>query len=487
MKYTSTRDPSVVATAAAAVIDGISSDGGLYVPVELPKVDYREMFDLAYPERAQMILDAFFDFDVSGIAERAYASFDGDAAPTVKIDDGLFVLELWHGKTHAFKDMALSVLPHLLTAAKKQAGDGRKTLVLVATSGDTGKAALEGFRDVEGTTVCVFYPTDGVSRVQKLAMMTQDGSNVNSVGIVGNFDDAQSAVKLAFRDEGLISALEANNTVMSSANSINVGRLVPQIAYYFSAYCDLVTCGEINDGDKADFVVPTGNFGNILAGYYAREMGVPIGKLVCASNRNNVLTDFIATGKYDVNREFFKTESPSMDILVSSNLERLLFETSGRDGALTKSRMDELKAVGKYSVTKSEHKKISEIFDCGYATDADCRDAIAHMFDEYGYLIDTHTAAAYAVARKRKSKNPVVVVSTANPYKFAPAVLGALGEKTSGEVTEKTLELLCDLTAMEIPPSLGELFDKKVRFDEVIDRSEIIAYIKKTYGKDQRE
>ncbi len=482
MRYTSTRDPAVSATAAQAVNNGISRDGGLYVPVELPKADYRDMFDCTYPERAQKILDAFFDFDVSDIAERAYATFDGDAAPTVKIDDGLYVLELWHGRTHAFKDMALSVLPHLLTAAKKQEGDARKTLILVATSGDTGKAALEGFKDVDGTAVCVFYPTDGVSRVQKLAMMTQDGSNVNSVGIVGNFDDAQNAVKLAFGDVGLISALEANNTVMSSANSINVGRLVPQIAYYFSAYCDLVTCGEIDDGGKVDFVVPTGNFGNILAGYYAREMGVPIGKLVCASNRNNVLTDFIATGKYDINREFFRTTSPSMDILVSSNLERLLFETSGRDAALTKQRMDALKAVGEYTVSKAEHKKITDIFDCGYADDADCRDAIEHMFDEYGYLIDTHTAAAYAVARKRKSKNPTVVVSTANPYKFAPTVLGALGEEVGGEVTLKTLELLCDLTAMEIPPSLGELFGKKVRFDEVIDKSEIIEYIKKTYG-----
>ena len=482
MKYTSTRDVKVAASAATAVIDGISSDGGLYVPVELPKVDYKTMFDCDYEERAQKVLDAFFDFDVSGIAERAYATFDGDAAPTVKIDDGLFVLELWHGRTYAFKDMALSVLPHLLTAAKKQAGDSRNTLILVATSGDTGKAALEGFKDVDGTTVCVFYPTDGVSRVQKLAMMTQDGNNVKSVGIVGNFDDAQTAVKLAFRDEGLISSLKANNTVLSSANSINVGRLVPQIAYYFSAYCDLVACGEIDDGDKVDFVVPTGNFGNILAGYYARQMGVPIGKLVCASNRNNILTDFITTGKYDVNRKFFKTTSPSMDILVSSNLERLLFEVSGRDAALTKARMDALKASGKYEVSKAELKKITDVFDCGYATDDDCRDAIEYMFDEYGYLIDTHTAAAYAVARRRKSDRPTVVVSTANPYKFAPAVLDALGEKASGEVTKKTLEKLCDLTAMEIPPALYELFDKKVRFDEVIDRSEIIEYIKKTYG-----
>lgn len=282
MKYTSTRDDNVRVGSARAVIDGISADGGLYVPLELPKIDFKTLGD-DYFMRAERVLSVFFDFDVKGITERAYSTFDGDPAPVVKIDDDLFVLELWHGKTCAFKDMALSVLPSLLVNAKAYENENDETLVLVATSGDTGKAALEGFKDVAGTHVCVFYPTDGVSRVQKLAMMTQDGQNVCSVGIRGNFDDAQSAVKRAFADESLTRELKAENIVLSSANSINIGRLVPQIAYYFSAYADLVDCGEIKTGERIDFVVPTGNFGNILAGYYAKQMGLPIEKLVCAS------------------------------------------------------------------------------------------------------------------------------------------------------------------------------------------------------------
>lgn len=482
MNYISTRDGKVRVGSARAVIDGISADGGLYVPLELPKTDFKTLGD-DYIERAERILSVFFDFDVGGITRRAYSSpsFDGDPAPVVKIDDDLFVLELWHGKTCAFKDMALSVLPSLLVNAKAHERETDETLVLVATSGDTGKAALEGFKDIAGTRVCVFYPTDGVSRVQKLAMMTQDGDNVCAVGIRGNFDDAQSAVKRAFADESLTRELKGKNIVLSSANSINIGRLVPQIAYYFSTYADLVDCGEIKAGEKIDFVVPTGNFGNILAGYYAKQMGLPIDKLVCASNRNNVLTDFIETGVYDVNRKFYKTDSPSMDILVSSNLERLLFETSGRDAALTAKRMSELKSVGKYSVTPSELKSIRETFDCGYASDEACADAIYDMFDEYGYLIDPHTAAAYAVAKARGYKRKTVVVSTANPYKFAPAVLKAIGVEASGEVTAKTLERLCDETAMEIPPALAEVFEKKVRFDAVIDKDEIIEYIKNNY------
>ncbi len=481
MKYTSTRDDNVRVGSARAVIDGISADGGLYVPLELPKIDFVTLGD-DYFMRAERVLSVFFDFDVKGITERAYSTFDGDPAPVVKIDDDLFVLELWHGKTCAFKDMALSVLPSLLVNAKAYENENDETLVLVATSGDTGKAALEGFKDVAGTRVCVFYPTDGVSRVQKLAMMTQDGQNVCSVGIRGNFDDAQSAVKRAFADESLTRELKAENIVLSSANSINIGRLVPQIAYYFSAYADLVDCGEIKTGERIDFVVPTGNFGNILAGYYAKQMGLPIEKLVCASNRNNVLTDFINTGVYDINRKFHKTDSPSMDILISSNLERLLFETSGRDAALTAQRMSELKQTGRYTVTAAELKAIRETFDCGFASDEACADAIYDMFDEYGYLIDPHTAAAYAVAKSRGYKRKTVVVSTANPYKFAPAVLKAIGaEVGGGEVTVKTLERLCDETAMEIPTALAEVFDKPVRFDAVIDKSEIIDYIKNNY------
>ena len=280
MKYTSTRDASVAVSAAQAVVDGISADGGLYVPESIPKLDWRSLTDMAYAERADAVLRAYFDFDVTGVAQAAYATFEtDDPAPTVKLDDNLFVLELFHGRTHAFKDMALSVLPRLVVAAKKALGVTEKTLILVATSGDTGKAALEGFKDVDGTQVCVFYPTDGVSAVQKLAMQTQDGGNVTVVGIDGNFDDAQTAVKAAFADAELNAALKVKGVALSSANSINIGRLVPQIAYYFSAYCDLVDSGEVKPGAAIDFVVPTGNFGNILAGWYAREMGLPINRL----------------------------------------------------------------------------------------------------------------------------------------------------------------------------------------------------------------
>ncbi len=481
MKYISTRGGGE-ASCARAVIDGIASDGGLYVPTEFPKLDLGEFIGLDYAARCEKVLSAFFDFEVKGVAQSAYSVFDDDPAPVVKLDDKLFVLELWHGKTRAFKDMALSVLPKLLNSAKSEVGDGSKTLVLVATSGDTGKAALEGFKDVPGVEVCVFYPTDGVSRVQKLAMQTQTGGNVRAVGISGNFDDAQTAVKTAFADGRLIAELKASGIELSSANSINIGRLVPQIAYYFSAYCDFVASGEIKSGERIDFVVPTGNFGNILAGYYARTMGLPVNRLVCASNRNNVLTDFLSTGIYDINREFFKTSSPSMDILISSNLERLIFETSDRNAELTASRMAELKCTGRYQVTADEFDRIREVFACGFADEEETSQAIANMFDEYGYLIDPHTAAAYSVADRRGFSRKTVVVSTADPYKFAPTVLDALGGKSDGEASEATLEKLCDLTAMDIPKVLSDVFTAEIRFDETINSSEITEYVASHYG-----
>ena len=483
MRYTSTRDDAVDVDGATAVIEGLSADGGLFVPKEFPAFSYNDFAELDYASRCELVLKAFFDFDVGGIADAAYASFDGDPAPVVKLDDNTFVLELWLGRTHAFKDMALSVLPHLLVRAKEHKGEHKKTLILVATSGDTGKAALEGFKDVDGTACCVFYPTDGVSRVQKLAMQTQNGRNVCAVGITGNFDDAQRAVKAAFADRSLNAALAENNIALSSANSINIGRLVPQIAYYFSAYCDLVNAGEIKPGSAIDFVVPTGNFGNILAGYYAKRMGLPVNRLVCASNRNNVLTDFIKSGTYDVNREFFKTDSPSMDILVSSNLERLIFETSGRDAKKTAQRMEGLAGVGRYSVSPEESDIIKELFAGDYADDDDIEQAIADAEDEYGYLIDTHTAAAYSVAQRREFVRPTVIVSTANPYKFAPAVLRALGEKAEGDADENMLRKLEELTAIDAPTSLIGVFSAEKRFDEVIPPTEIIPFIAKRYGK----
>ncbi len=482
MKYTSTRDASVAVSAAQAVVDGISADGGLYVPESIPKLDWRSLTDMAYAERADAVLRAYFDFDVTGVAQAAYATFEtDDPAPTVKLDDNLFVLELFHGRTHAFKDMALSVLPRLVVAAKKALGVTEKTLILVATSGDTGKAALEGFKDVDGTQVCVFYPTDGVSAVQKLAMQTQDGGNVTVVGIDGNFDDAQTAVKAAFADAELNAALKAKGVALSSANSINIGRLVPQIAYYFSAYCDLVDSGEVKPGAAIDFVVPTGNFGNILAGWYAREMGLPINRLVCATNRNSVLHDFIGTGIYDVNREFYKTTSPSMDILVSSNLERLLFEVSDRNADAVKGFMQSLKTTGRYEVAPKDIERIREVFSSGAADDDDVADAIGRMFDEYGYLIDPHTAAAYHTAELREFVRPTVILSTADPCKFAPAVTEALGGR-SGEASKKLLDELSELTAVSVPASLYEVFDKPIRFDGTIDKNGVTAFIEKNFG-----
>ena len=487
MKYVSTRDAAVEQDSATAVIEGVPLGGGLFVPSDIPALDYKTLTGKEYSERVNAVLKSFFDFDVSGITEKAYATFSGDPAPIVKLDDKLYVLELWHGRTCAFKDMALSVLPGLLASAKKSKKDKTHTLILVATSGDTGKAALEGFRDSENASVCVFYPTDGVSAVQKLAMMTQSGNNVRAVGITGNFDDAQTAVKNAFANTELVESLAKNGIALSSANSINIGRLVPQIAYYFSAYCDLVASGEISQGEKIDFVVPTGNFGNILAGYYARRMGLPVNYLVCASNRNNVLTDFIDTGCYDVNRQFYKTSSPSMDILVSSNLERLLYELADHDSERVAWRMAELKKSGRYTITPDEQEKLKSMFACGYADEDETVDAIAEMFDEYGYLIDTHTAVAYSVAKKRGFNRPTVVLSTANPYKFAPTVLDALGEDAPKKVTAKTLEKLCDATAMDIPKQLLDVFTAKPRFTDVIDAAGIADYIGQKYCKNFRK
>lgn len=483
IKFTSTRDRSVCVDGATAVIDGISKDGGLYVPLEFPRMDIAELTGLDYIGRADRVLKAFFDFDVSGIAKAAFAGFDSDPAPVTKLDDNLFVLELCHGKTHAVADMSLAVLPRLSERAKAQKKDSRKTLILVATAGDTGKAALEGFKDVDGTEVCVFYPTDGVSAVQKLAIQTQDGNNVFAAGVTGNFDEAQAAVKAAFADERLRARLAENNITMSSANSINIGRIVPQIVYYFSAYCDLVGSGEIKSGEKIDFVVPTGNFGNVIAGWYAVKMGLPVNRLVCASNSNNVLTDFISTGVYDVNREFFKTASPSMDVLVPSNLERLIFETSGRNSELTAERMDALKSRGVYAVTPEEIEKIHEIFAGDCVDEDEVEDAIAQMEDEYGYLIGTHTAAAYVVAERREFVRPTVVVAPSNPFKFAPAVLRALTGEDVEEASLDVIERLEEEFAEDAPASLKAVFGKPVRFDTTISPNEIIEFVSNKYSK----
>lgn len=482
MNYISTRDKARRVTAAEAVVAGISPEGGLYVPETIPTLDYKSLYEMDYSERAQTVLQLFFDFDITGVAEKAYADFDGDPAPLVKLSDKTSILELWHGKTCAFKDMALSVLPLILERAKAHLGKKEKTLILVATSGDTGKAALEGFKDANGVETLVFYPQDGVSSVQQRAMQAQEGNNCSVAAIAGNFDDAQTAVKAAFADMTLAKELKAAGYELSSANSINIGRLVPQIAYYFSAYCDAVNGGCIDEDAPLDFCVPTGNFGNILAGYYAKLMGLPIGRLICASNKNDVLTDFFRTATYDINREFYKTDSPSMDILISSNFERFLFESCGRNDVLTRERMQLLKTDKRYSVTEKELEAIHETFVGACCNDEEGRETIGKVFDDSGYLLDPHTAVAYNCAEAVNMIRHTVIVSTANPYKFVTSVLPSLGLKLTGD-TEKDFVRLEDHTAMPIPDPLMHALKAPIRFTDVIDRTEIIDYIAKNYGK----
>jgi threonine synthase len=413
--------------------------------------------------------------------EDAYSKFeDADGAPFVKLDDKFFIMELFHGPTLAFKDVALTLLPYLLRKGSDISGVKEEILILVATSGDTGKAALEGFKDAKGIKIMVFYPSEGVSDMQKMQMCTQEGENVNVVAVKGNFDDCQTAVKKIFTSKEFNTELKSRNVVLSSANSINFGRLAPQITYYFSAYLDLVSSGEIKMGDKINFVVPTGNFGNILAGYYAKLMGLPVDKLVCASNSNNVLTEFFANGSYDINREFFKTISPSMDILISSNLERLVFELSNRDTVLTEQRMSELKKDGKYVISTDEKKQLDKEFFADYTDEAECMETIADFFDEYGYVLDTHTAVAVDVAKAflelSKNQNNTVVLSTASPYKFAVDVLEAITGKRQPDAF-KAAKKLFEETATPIPDQLASLERKQKRFNTVIERDKTVEAV----------
>ena len=492
MKYISTRNKKNTVSGIEAVVKGLSAEGGLFVPEQFPEISLAEiesLCELDYPERAAKIIAKFLpelEGDLNEYTQKAYSRFDGDAAPLVKLDEGLYILELWHGPTHAFKDIALTLLPYLLTGSKKHLGHDEKTLILVATSGDTGKAALEGFKDVSDTDVIVFYPQDGVSQMQKLQMMTTTGGNVKVYGIRGNFDDAQTAVKKIFTDTETADILAQNGYNLSSANSINWGRLVPQIAYYFSSYCDMLDAKQIALGDKVNFCVPSGNFGNILAGYYAKQMGLPVGKLICASNKNNVLTDFLSIGEYSIKREFYKTTSPSMDILISSNLERLVFELSGRDDELTAKRMNELKENGVYCISEKELEEMKKTFAAGCATEETVFETIGYYFDEYGYVLDTHTSVAASVYENYKTKTgdktPTVIVSTASPYKFVDDVLVALGE-SKGKTAQASLKKLENVSAMPIPETLSGLFSMPVLHKDIIDKDEakqaVINYTKK--------
>ncbi|MDA8097250.1 MAG: threonine synthase [Clostridia bacterium] len=486
MLYRSTRGRFGPVTASQAIKLGIAPDGGLFVPTDPVTIENPDrLINSTYQERAEAILQPFLtDFtgaEVRECVQSAYNTvrFDTPAiAPLYKLAPGLHLLELWHGPTCAFKDMALQILPHFLKKATEKTGEDAEIVILVATSGDTGKAALEGFRDVPGTRIMVFYPEQGVSEVQKRQMVTQEGGNVSVVAVRGNFDDAQSGVKAIFTDETVKADLAIRGYKFSSANSINWGRLVPQIVYYFSAYLDLRRDGEIGPREAVNFVVPTGNFGNILAGFYARRMGLPIRRLICAANRNNVLTDFIRTGVYDRNRAFVRTISPSMDILISSNLERLLFELTGHDDRVSR-WMEQLRSSGCYAVDADTARAVAELFWSDFADDAETINTIRNTYREYGYPMDTHTAVGRVVYGKYRAATgdatKTVIVSTASPFKFNESVSIALldTETVFGRTEFELLEILSGLTGWVVPPGLRNLDKKPVLHDTVVNREEM--------------
>lgn len=500
MLYTSTQNNNESVSSAQAIAQGISRDGGLFVPETFPKYDgltFETLLKLDYRERAKKVIsDYLTDFtpeEVNDCVDKAYTAekFGSDnPAPIVSVNHKgaeLNIMELWHGPTCAFKDMALQILPHLLTKSLKKTADGKKAVILVATSGDTGKAALEGFKDVENTEIIVFYPSDGVSPMQKHQMNTTGGNNVGVCAIKGNFDDAQTGVKKIFTTDEVIDALESNGLMFSSANSINWGRLLPQIVYYISAYCDMVNAGKINLGDKINIVVPTGNFGNILAAYFAYCMGMPVNKLICASNSNNVLTDFISDGVYDKNRDFITTVSPSMDILVSSNLERLLYILSDRDDVLTKEYMTALKTQGKYAVSDSIKESVSEMFSGGYCSEEETLATIASLYGDTNYLCDTHTAVAVNVYEKYLSETgdttPAVIASTASPYKFSRAVLSAIEGKEITDTDEFAIvDRMTEKTGVPIPAPLEATRTMEDRFSDVIEPDTMPEYVLNSLG-----
>ncbi|MBR5381442.1 MAG: threonine synthase [Oscillospiraceae bacterium] len=490
MKYVSTRDRTVRLSGAEAIARGLSRDGGLFVPETIPALPegaVEKLCAMSYRERAAFIMGMYLDDyapgELAAIAERAYGeAFDTPlTAPVRSVDAKTHVLELWHGPTCAFKDMALQMLPHLLTSALVKTGEEKRVCILVATSGDTGKAALEGFRDVDRTRIMVFYPRDGVSDVQKLQMTSQAGDNVGVCAVAGNFDDAQTGVKTIFSDEAFRAEIAQRGWFLSSANSINWGRLLPQIVYYISAYCDLVNRGAVKNGEEIYFCVPTGNFGNILAGYYAMRMGLPVKKLICASNRNDVLTDFIKTGVYDKNRPFHATISPSMDILVSSNLERLIFDFSGCDDKATAGYMASLSSTGRYEVTPEIKAKLDSLFAGGFRSDEQTKETIGKVFREQDYLIDTHTAVAYGVLEDYRAMTgddtTCVVVSTASPYKFCAAVLDALGDR---EETDGVglIDRLSEQSGTSAPKPLAALKTAVPRFLDCAEKDAMLPVVR---------
>ena len=485
--YESTRNFELKAAASEAVLKGIAEDGGLFVMRNLGerKVNIHSLVGKNYMEIAEVILGILLDdFPKDILKECIKKSYTDkfsteEITPLVRVGQN-YVTELFHGPTSAFKDVALSILPHLMTAAYEMNGINSEIIILTATSGDTGKAALEGFKDVKGTRIIVFYPEGGVSQIQETQMVTQEGNNTFVCAIEGNFDDAQTGVKKIFANENFIKEMAAKNKILSSANSINIGRLVPQVVYYFVPYMKLVEQGIIEMGDKVNFAVPTGNFGNILAGYYAKILGLPVNKLICASNENNVLYDFIRRGVYDKNRDFHKTISPSMDILVSSNLERLLYYLSGKDNQIVKDYMEKLNASGIYEITDEMAEKLREDFYGGCVFKEDAQKTIKETFNKYGYLLDTHTAVAYKALEDYKTDTEddtvSVVLATASPFKFAKSVYSSLfGEIDDDEFV--LMEELSDKTKIKIPENLRVLQYKKLRHFEVRSVDEMEDFV----------
>ncbi len=495
MFYKSTRGKCANVSSAEAIKRGLAADGGLFVPEKVISFDNEQilkMSEMSYQERALNILEGYLDDytlnELKDCVSQAYTTqkFESESiAPLHKLYESVNVLELWHGPTSAFKDMALQILPHFLVKALQKTGEKKEIVILVATSGDTGKAALEGFKDVKGTKIIVFFPSQGVSEVQRRQMITQEGGNVYSIAVNGNFDDAQNGVKRIFSDEDIFTLMQANGYKFSSANSINWGRLVPQIVYYFSAYADMLKNNEIKVGEKINFVVPTGNFGNILAAYYALQMGLPINKLICASNDNNVLTDFINSGIYNRKREFKKTLSPSMDILISSNLERLLYLVTDGNSEMVRNWMGKLNSEGLYEVDQDTKKKIQKVFWAGYSNDNDTLKTIESVYQETGYVLDTHTAVAVDVYDKyvisTSDVTKAVIVSTASPFKFNESVVKAIAgeDAVDGKSEFELLSVLSEKSGLKIPTPLEQLDKKPILHKELCNPAEMIDQVRK--------
>ena len=490
--YTSTRNTDEKATASQAILKGLAQNGGLFVPEQIPvlDIDVDTLAQMTYQETAYAVMSRFFtDFteeELKSCIANAYDSkFDTDVIAPLVEADGTWYLELFHGATIAFKDMALSILPHLLTTSAKKNQVENEIVILTATSGDTGKAALAGFADVKGTRIIVFYPKNGVSPIQEKQMVTQKGGNTFVVGITGNFDDAQNGVKQLFGDRELAETMAKAGFQFSSANSINIGRLVPQVVYYVYAYAQLLKEGKVEKGEKINVVVPTGNFGNILAAYFARNMGIPIAKLICASNENKVLCDFFETGIYDRNREFVLTSSPSMDILISSNLERLIYLTTGRDAEKNAAFMKALSETGKYEITDDMRAQMKDFYG-NYASEQETADMIRTLYEKTGYVIDTHTAVAAAVCGKYKKETgdntKVVLASTASPFKFTRSVMNAIDRKYDAMGDFELVDELSKLANVKVPGAIEEIRTAPVLHDTVCDKAEMKSVVMKFLG-----